>query len=108
MVHSIRGMVFPSPRMRAGFDMSEGLLNVAALLKHSDSMLVCWDTTYAHRLQGVQHMWETFQWGPQVHMGIPNVHANMSRVGGLSRLDIQSAADLAQRESFTGDYTEIM
>ena len=33
-----------------GFSMSAGVLNVAALLNYSDSMLVCWDTTYAHRL----------------------------------------------------------
>ncbi|CAE7210942.1 unnamed protein product [Symbiodinium sp. CCMP2456] len=28
----------------------EGVINMCAFLKHSESMLVCWDRTYAHRL----------------------------------------------------------
>ena len=29
---------------------AEGVLNMGAILKHSDSMLVLWDTTFASRL----------------------------------------------------------
>ena len=34
----------------------EGLLNVCAVVKHSKSMLVCWDTTYVQRLWCVLEM----------------------------------------------------
>lgn len=34
----------------------EGVMNMCAFLKHSESMLVCWDRTYAHRLWCILEM----------------------------------------------------
>ncbi|CAE7220883.1 unnamed protein product [Symbiodinium sp. CCMP2592] len=61
LVVSVLACLFWRPQRRVFLDKicihqtdsvlkAEGVFNVAAMLKHSTSMMVCWDTTYIHRL----------------------------------------------------------